>query len=56
VKQYQELRVRYNACVQSNRNDCEKHKGNDNLKGTVTITEYDRSETTARCVMFKIFV
>jgi hypothetical protein len=33
----------------------EKTQDNQNLKGTVSITEYDRSETTGECGIFQPF-
>jgi hypothetical protein len=33
----------------------EIHEGSEDLKGTIPITGYDRSETTAECGIFEMF-
>jgi hypothetical protein len=33
-----------------------KNQGNDNLKATVPITDYNRSETNGTCRIFQLFV
>jgi hypothetical protein len=39
-----------------NGNECrEKNYGNKNLKATNPITNYDASETTVECGIFKLF-
>jgi hypothetical protein len=38
-----------------NKNQSGKYYGNDNLKGIIPATDYDRSETTGECGMFQLF-
>lgn len=34
--------------------DMEKNHGNEDLKGTMPITDHDRSETTGECTTFQV--
>jgi hypothetical protein len=36
-------------------NECGRNYGNENLQGTITITDYGRSETTGECGILQLF-
>jgi RNA polymerase subunit RPABC4/transcription elongation factor Spt4 len=35
--------------------ECGRNQGNDDLNGTIIITDCDRSETTGECGVFQLF-